>query len=162
MNDTASGPAGYARHELEVVIDAPRERVWHALTAQIDDWWLPDFHMAGPGSRLCFSAEAGGHLIERVEGGGSLLWGTVQMVVPGTSIHLVGFTHPEWGGPATTMLRFHLEERGEATAVSLTEALCGRIAEDNLASLREGWQALLGDGLKKYVETGSIRSGNGR
>jgi uncharacterized protein YndB with AHSA1/START domain len=156
MNDTTNGPAGYARHELEVIIEAPRERVWKALTTQIDAWWLPSFHMVGPGSVVSLRAEAGGHLVERVEGGGSLLWGTVQMVVPGESLYLVGFSHPEWGGPATTLLRFTLADRERGTAVTLSESLHGRISEDNLASLREGWRDLLGAGLKKFVETGSI------
>ena len=156
MKNATLSEAGVARYELEVVIDAPRERVWKALTTQIDDWWLPAFHMVGEGSTISFGVEAGGQLIERIDGGASLLWGTVQMVVPGESIHLVGFSHPEWGGPATTLLRFGLEERDGATAVTLTDAIHGRIDEGNLASVREGWQELLGNGLKAFVETGSI------
>jgi uncharacterized protein YndB with AHSA1/START domain len=158
MTDTKPtlGEVGCARYELEVVIDAPRERVWKALTAQIQDWWLPAFHMVGEGSTITFDARAGGHILERIEGGASLLWGTVQMVIPGESIHLVGFSQPEWGGPATTMLRFGLEDRDGGTAVTLRDAIHGRIDEDNLASLQEGWSELLAKGLKRFVETGAI------
>ncbi len=145
-------PSAYAQFELEVVINAPRDRVWTALTDRINDWWLPAFHMVGEGSVITFDARAGGQILERLEGGGSLLWGTVQMVMPGHSVHLVGFTAPEWGGPATTMLRFGLEERDRATAVTLTDALVGRVDDGTLTSVREGWIELLEKGLKPFAE----------
>ena len=101
--------ARIANYELEVSIDRPRETVWKALTQDTNAWWLPAFHMVGEGSTVTLRAEAGGQLLEKRESGGSLLWYTVHMVDPGNSIHLVGYSFPEWGGPGVTMLKLALE-----------------------------------------------------
>jgi len=60
-------------YELEVEIEAPAETVWKALTADVNSWWLEDFHMLGPGSVVTLDTRAGGSLVEHMEGGGSLL-----------------------------------------------------------------------------------------
>ena len=40
-----------AQYEFEIPIGRPPADVWRALTAEIQAWWLPDFHMVGEGSR---------------------------------------------------------------------------------------------------------------
>lgn len=140
------------RYELEIAIEAPRETVWRALTEETDAWWLPDFHMVGPGSVVTLDARAGGDLVERREDGGSLLWYTVQMCVPGESLHLVGHLAPAWGGPATTMLALVLEERSGATVLRVSDALFGNVSEASASSLQEGWTQLFGEGLKAHAE----------
>jgi len=146
------GDAGYATFRLEVTVNAPKDTVWKTFTDGIDDWWLPSFHMMGEGSTLNFDVRAGGQLVETQAGGGSLLWGTVQMVTPGSSIYLTGYSAPEWGGPHMTLLSFAFSEVDGATVVALTDSIVGRVDEANLASLREGWTELLENGLKKHVE----------
>lgn len=148
-------PAQIARYELEVVIEAARSAVWDALTAGTNLWWLPAFHMTGEGSVVSFDPRAGGQLIERHPGGASLLWYTVHMATPGESLHLVGHVAPDWGGPATSMLRLQLVERGAATALEVSDALYGRVSAEQAASLRAGWTELFTDGLKRHVEAGS-------
>lgn len=154
-NYKVQGDAGYAGFELEVVINAPREKVWRTFGQAIDTWWLPSFHMVGEGSVMTLDLCAGGQLLERKEGGGSLLWGTVQMVEPGTSVHLSGLSAPEWGGPHLSVMRFAFVDTPDGgTRVTLAESILGRVDEGNLASLREGWTELLQKGLKSTVETG--------
>ena len=65
------------QYELEISMRAPRERVWGALTDEINAWWLPDFHVVGPESVVTLDARAGGGLVEALPDGGSLLWYTV-------------------------------------------------------------------------------------
>ena len=139
-------------YELEVAIDAGVDEVWRALVERTDAWWLPDFHMVAAGSNVRLDARAGGGLVETDPEGGSLLWYTVQMVVPGRSLHLVGHLAADYGGPATTMLKLALEERDGGTVLSVQDSLVGRVSEDTAASLRAGWEQLFGEGLKAFVE----------
>lgn len=141
-----------ARYELEVAIDADRERVWRALTEETDAWWLPDFHMVAADSVVELEACAGGGLVEHRPGGGSLLWYTVQMCAPGETLHLVGHLAPAWGGPATTMLELTLEERDGGTVLRVRDALFGHVTDDTARSLADGWRQLFGDGLKAHAE----------
>lgn len=142
-----------AQYEIEVSIRAARDRVWRALFDEIDAWWLPDFHMTGAGSRMEFQACAGGGLIERHENGGSLLWCTVHWVQPDAfTVYLVGHLAPDWGGPTTSMIRIRIDEHASGAKIHFRESHVGHIDQENLGSLREGWTALLTDGLKKHIE----------
>ncbi len=145
-------PTGTLQYQLEVEIHASSDRVWKALTEETNAWWLSDFHMVGEGSVVSLDARAGGLLVESKPDGGSLLWYTVQMVMPGKSLHLVGHLAPEWGGPATTMLELVLEQQGDVTRLIVRDALFGRVNQDSAKSLEEGWTTLFSDGLRKYVE----------
>ena len=75
------------------------------------------------------------------------------MCTPGESLHLVGHIAPQWGGPATTMLRVALEDDGQGTRLRIADALFGNVTGDGAASLEAGWRALFGDGLKAHVES---------
>ena len=140
------------QYDLRIDVAAPRDSVWRALTEETNHWWLPDFHMVGEGSVVTFDARAGGQLLETREDGGSLLWYTVHMCVPGRSLHMVGHIAPEWGGPLTTMLHLSLEEEGDGTVLHVHDAQFGHVTEEGAGSLREGWRQLFTDGLKRHAE----------
>jgi uncharacterized protein YndB with AHSA1/START domain len=139
-------------YELEVSIDAPKEVVWKAMTEETNAWWLPDFHMVGAGSTVSLDTRAGGQLVESMPDGGSLLWYTVQMCVEGESLDLVGHLGPDYGGPATTLMRLALEDRDGATVLKVRDALYGHVSDAAVASLSSGWKMLFEDGLKHHVE----------
>ncbi len=139
-------------YELEVPIEAPVATVWQSLTEEIDGWWLPDFRMIGANSKVHFDAQAGGQLVERMEGGGSLMWYTVLMSVPNESLDLVGYVTADYGGPATTMLRLGLEETPTGTLLRIRDAIVGHVKEGSVQSLESGWMQLFRDGLKVYAE----------
>ena len=140
------------QYELEVSIDATPEQVWSALTASTDAWWLADFRMCGEGSRVTLEARAGGQLVEQRDDGSSLLWYTVQMCTPGEALHLVGHLGPDWGGPATSMMKVALAAAGDGTLLKIQDALFGALSESAANSLESGWRQLFEDGLKAYVE----------
>lgn len=144
--------AGVLRYELELPLAAPRARVWEALTAETDAWWLPSFRMMGEGSRVRFEARAGGTLVEERPDGGSLLWYQVLMCVPGSALHLVGHLGPDFGGPATTLLTLTLVDAGRGCTLRVTDALHGAVGPDLVRSLESGWRQLFGDGLRRFVE----------
>lgn len=139
-------------YSFDIEIAAPPQVVWQSLTEQIQEWWLPDFHMMSEDSVVVFDPRAGGQLVERSESGGSLLWYSVLMSVPGQSVDLVGHVTAAYGGPATTMLRMNLEETPTGTKLEISDAIVGHVQESMVNSLESGWKLLFGDGLKKHAE----------
>jgi uncharacterized protein YndB with AHSA1/START domain len=158
MSSATTTAARVARYELEVAIEAPRDVVWKTIVDDTNAWWLPEFHMIGEGSVVTFDLRAGGHLIEHLEGTGSLLWATVHMCQPEQfTVYLVGHTAADWGGPTTSSMKLVLEATDEESCVlKVSDALHGQIDETNIEQLRHGWTWLFTDGLKKFVETGHI------
>ncbi len=139
------------QYELEIDIAADADRVWKGITDQLTDWWLPDFHILGEGSRVVFEPWAGGRLAEE-NGERGLLWFTVLMVDPPCSIVLAGHTAPQYGGPATTLLTLTVEKEGKGTRLRIQDAIFGEVKEKTVASTKDGWKQLFTDGLKKFVE----------
>jgi uncharacterized protein YndB with AHSA1/START domain len=155
MNGAKKLTVGAVAYELEVEIDAEPARVWRALLEETDAWWLPDFHMVAPGSRVTFEARAGGRLVEESPDGASLLWGTVLWIDPAKrTVLLAGHHAPDWGGPSTSMLKFSVEPRGRGSALKVSDAIFGHVDEKHAASLHEGWTLLFTSGLKAHVEKG--------
>ncbi len=157
MNETPAAPQPLSciQYDLEINIEAKKDAVWHALTQEINSWWLADFHMLGADSSLSLDAVAGGYLLERDPRGSSLLWYTVQMCQQAEALHLVGHISPDFGGPATTMLTLRLEEKNGGTNLKIRDALFGQISSSTADCLEIGWAQLFGVGLKKYVENHS-------
>jgi uncharacterized protein YndB with AHSA1/START domain len=158
LTDSQPTAARVASSAVEIAINAPRGRVWKALTDETNAWWLPEFHILGAGSVVTLDPRAGGGLIEQVEGGGSLLWYTVLMNQPDEfTMHLVGHTAPPWGGPHTSLLQLTVEATGAETCLlKVHDARFGHIDEATIKSHEEGWTWLFTDGLKRFVEVGSI------
>ncbi len=142
-------------YELRIAIDATAARVWSAFIDETNAWWLPSFHMVGKGSVITCEARAGGHLIERHEDGGSLLWCTVQWCQPTErTLYLVGHVAPDWGGPAITMIKLQVKPQSGGCLLEFTDHHVGHVEAKNIQSLEEGWTQLLTEGLKAYVERG--------
>ena len=143
--------------ELEIPIHAARERVWKALTQEVDSWWLPDFRVTGMPKAVVFEPRVGGGLYEDAGGGAGLLWFTVISLTENESMHLAGQICPPFGGPATAILYLRLEEQGDSeTLLKITNALVGHVDDEALDSIDSGWRQLYENGLKKFVETGAI------
>ncbi len=141
----------WAQYALQVSIRGTRKRVWRALTDQLGAWWLPDFHIFGPDSLVTLEPRAGGRLFE-THGERELLWYTVVAIEPEQSLSLVGYSTPEFGGPYMTMLTARLHSSGDDTEVRITDSLIGRLTDESLRSLCQGWTQLFTDGLKRFVE----------
>jgi uncharacterized protein YndB with AHSA1/START domain len=148
---TISTEPRIGRVEMEITIDAPRERVWRALVEETPDWWRPEFH-AIKNSRFIIEARPGGRAYEDAGDGNGLVWYNVVGVIAPASLQLAGHLFSAYGGPAVTLVSIELTETPEGgTALKLTDSLLGRFNERELA---EGWPYLFEGGLKKYVEGG--------
>lgn len=144
-------PVRAFEYSLEFELQAPAARVWQAITLETNDWWLPDFHVAAPNSVVSLDCRLGGHLIERTEDDGGIIWFTVHACTPGRSLTLIGPLCLDCG-PATTMLTLSLEDTDGGCTLTLTDALVGHITDKLIGSLQDGWQLLMNDGLKAHVE----------
>lgn len=140
------------QYQIDISINASRQRVWKGLTEQLSDWWLPDFHMLGPDSHVQLEPHAGGRLYEH-NGAGELLWYTVLSITPEESLSLVGYCTAEFGGPSTTMLTIQLKADGQSTRLTITDSLFGQVSDGHASSLCAGWTQLFNDGLKAFVES---------
>ena len=89
--------------------------------------------------------------VVQLEGGGSLLWSTVAQCVPGRLLELVGHLSPDYGGPATSMLKLELEPAGETTLLKLRDALVGHLSPTVSKTMRDGWMQLFTDGLAAHA-----------
>lgn len=154
MIGASVSPANCCNFEMEIAMDAPRERVWRAIISEIALWWLPDFHVAGSDSKISFDPRPGGRgLVEDTANGGGLQWFTVQMYLPDQfKIYMVGHIAPEWGGPSTSNLMFALEEAESGCVFKLVDSRHGNVDEKQVQSYKDGWNQLFTDGLKAYVE----------
>lgn len=151
--------AAVSQYELSVSIDAGIDRVWKSLIEEIDQWWLPDFHMTASDSKVSLDIQPGGLGLHEIAGDGSFLkWFDLQCVLPQQyKLYLIGHLAPEWGGPTTSSLGFALESDGDSTTVRMTEALHGKVADATSDSQSSGWLQLLEQGLKAHVEAGQGR-----
>lgn len=154
MVETSISEASCAQYEWKVSINAPIHRVWDAILQDTNRWWPPDFHMVDPESVVEFDVSPGGKgLMERHRNGRFLQWYAVQCFMPEQfKIYLVGNIAPDWGGPSTSNLCLNLTEEKGACILSIVDALHGRVSPQSIESLKAGWQQLLGEGLRTFVE----------
>ena len=140
--------------ELEISINAPRERVWQAIFDDIASWWIPEFHVAGSDSRISFDREPGGRgLLEQTDSGTWLQWYSVQMYLPEQcQVYLVGNIAPDWGGPTTSNLRLALEDTEDGCILKISDSRHGNVDEQQAQTFAAGWRQLFTDGLKAFVE----------
>ncbi len=138
--------------ELEIPIDASREKVWRMLTEEVHQWWPRDFYATSNPKSIRFETKLGGRLYEESVDGGGVTWYTVIAVTPGVSVDLAGHLTTAFGGPSQTLLRLALREEGDRTVLELSDAVVGNVGDRTAATLEEGWRALFETGLKQFVE----------
>lgn len=140
--------------EVEVSINASKERVWDGLVNNIGGWWLKDFY-AIPNSKIVLEPRVGGRLYEQNKEGAEGLWYMVTSVYPNQSMEFTGHLRPEYGGPATSLLKLSLSEENGTTKLRISDALFGDVDEKTKGNIEDGWRQLFGDGLKVFVEAGN-------
>jgi uncharacterized protein YndB with AHSA1/START domain len=150
--------------EREIVISAPRERVYAALTdpAQLAQWF-PD-NVEGevkPGERPVFDFGEYGRHSTYVVATDPFSYVAYRWI-PG-AIHVpVGFIGDVLNEP-NTLCEFRLEETAEGTRVRLLESgfasLPTEFYEKAVKENEGGWEVMIAR-LKRFVETGSADSPN--
>lgn len=138
--------------ELEIRIAVAPQRVWTAITQEINQWWLADFRCAPHSKEIKMEPWPGGRLYEEAPEGGGLLWFNVAAITPPESLHLAGYIIPPYGGPATTLLYLSLTKTPSGTLLKVHNSVLGYVSKTQLNQTVEGWRQLFAEGLKPFVE----------
>jgi uncharacterized protein YndB with AHSA1/START domain/DNA-binding transcriptional ArsR family regulator len=142
---------------LEIAIAAPPKRVFAALTDHIGHWWgAPYLRDKDRAVDFVLEPRPGGRVVEVWGDGEGAVWAEVTRIRPPEVLEITG--RIGMTGPAYSVVSFELAARGKGTVVTLTHQAIGDVDEETEADYREGWEDLLGNRLKPYVEAGT-RSG---
>ncbi|MBK7876943.1 MAG: SRPBCC domain-containing protein [Planctomycetes bacterium] len=140
--------------ELDLVVAAPRKRVWKALVDETSLWWRKDFYIGKRPKGMVFEPRVGGRMYEDWGDGAGVLWATVFGIAHETSFDLRGEISPAFGGPRTWQLHCELKDHPKGTLVKLVDASMGKIDAEGAQAVRDGWEMLFGEGgLKGFVES---------
>ncbi|WP_349408353.1 SRPBCC domain-containing protein [Pseudalkalibacillus sp. SCS-8] len=137
--------------EQEITIHAPREKVFQALTKDINQWWAYRLKQDGD-STLTFEPEVGGRFVERWDDNHGALWGVVTYIKAPEEIRLNGLLGMK--GAVNSAYTYQLEEKGEDTILKLSHHAHGLLDPNWRDAHDDGWKELLGTFLKEYVEEG--------
>jgi DNA-binding transcriptional ArsR family regulator len=139
--------------EMEVSIEASKEKVFTALTQDINQWWAYRLGDTSK-SKLHFEPKFGGKFYEDWGNGEGAVWGTIYYYKSGEEIRLNGPLGMK--GAITSDYTYTLEEKGSTTILKLSHHTSGLLHPEWEEQHRIGWNELLGQFLKEYVETGKI------
>ena len=139
------------KYAFDVPINQKADKLWSNLIEQIDAWWMADFRALGEGSKVSLSLGENGVLVEKGPSGETLEWYRVQMCVPGKSLYLVGHVAPDWGGPTTSMLKLEITADGDASRLTVSDALLGNVSKAKAEGVEDGWKQMFNT-LKIFCE----------
>ena len=154
MTDAVKSPFRVVEVVSEVRMAAPPGRVWEALTRDIGRWWPAGFFSSAKAKRMVLEPRVGGRVYEDWGDGDAsgLLWYTVIGIEAGRELRLSGELGPDWGGPAHLATRWTLKPDGDGTVVRLEEVISGRVGDETGGKMTEGWNTILGQHLRPFVE----------
>lgn len=134
--------------ELEVEIASPPQRVFDALTKNLNDWWP---HRMNPASTVTHDCAIGGLIAERWEGGG-VIYGYITLWEEGRSCRstISGFM-----GPMSATNLDLVEATSTGTLYKKSLHLWGEVPAELEKMFAEGSAALMRSALKAYCEEGT-------
>jgi DNA-binding transcriptional ArsR family regulator len=152
-NDNQATATGVVDVALEWPVEASVQRVWQALFERVESWWPAAHRAVGGGAAMTFEPRLGGQLRETRADGGGLAWYQVIALEPLRSVDLAGHLATRYGGPASSLLHIEIVPgaRDGTAILKLTDSVFGRIGPNLRASLGEGWQAIVGEGLVAHL-----------
>ena len=139
-----------SRHVVD--IEAPPERVYEALTAEVANWWDPAHSYSGDAAN--FTLGEGPCLCESLPDGGEVVHMLVVLRRPGKALRLSGGLGPLQALGVSGGMTFDLDATDAGTRLVYRYAVTGRGTRDWAAPVdRVQWGQL--ERLRRYVETGS-------
>ncbi len=137
---------------IEITINASIDTVWQAVTSEANAWWRKDFYTSPKTKQFIIEKKLGGKMYEDYGNGEGLVWAEVIAIDSPHAIEFKGNLSAAFGGPAISFLKITLVEEDNATKLSLTDDIFGKVGENVKTSMTEGWELLFGHGLKPYIE----------
>jgi DNA-binding transcriptional ArsR family regulator/uncharacterized protein YndB with AHSA1/START domain len=142
---------------LEIAVAATPKRVFAALTEHIGHWWgAPYLRDKERATDFVLEPRPGGRVLEVWGSGEGAVWAEVTRIRPPEVLELTG--RIGMTGPAYSVVTFELAAKGKGTRVTLTHQGVGDFDEETVGGYQAGWEDLLHNRLKPYVESGT-RSG---
>jgi DNA-binding transcriptional ArsR family regulator/uncharacterized protein YndB with AHSA1/START domain len=148
MNQSIESKTGVFQIEQEIIIHAKKEKVFKALTEDINLWWT--FRLGDGDSKLIFEPNLNGRFFEDWGNGEGALWGTVTFFKKNEEIRLHGLLG--MSGAVNSHYSYKLSEEGDKTVLKLSHHAAGILEPQWEEAHREGWKELLDKQLKAYVE----------
>ena len=136
--------------QQDVLLDAPRSRVFAALTREIAAWWGRPY-LNDQATDLVLEAEVGGRFREVWGDRAGALLAIVTAIVPDERLELTGRLHM---GVVQGVVDIRLEDAGTGTRLLFSHQAIGSVSEAARGRLEGGWRELIAVRLKKFVETG--------
>lgn len=143
---------GSIRIRQEILINAPAEKVFSAITEDTSYWWGAPYLIYDELKGLVIEPKLGGLFYEDWGGGAGALWGTVTRWKQNETFEFTG--RCGMGGAVNGVVCFHLEKKGAATLLKLEHDAVGHVTEKTQSGYSHGWNDLLEKRLKSFVERG--------
>jgi uncharacterized protein YndB with AHSA1/START domain len=137
--------------EMEIPISAPKSEVWDALIHDISLWWPKQAFMTKAG-KFTLEPRVGGRVFEDNGDGTGGLWWNVHAIQSGEYLVLTGQIWPGNGGPANSIAKLSLEERGDETILKIHDSMIGRLTDERIATVKWGWDHLFAKSFKPHAE----------
>jgi DNA-binding transcriptional ArsR family regulator/uncharacterized protein YndB with AHSA1/START domain len=134
----------------DVTIAAPPARVFQALTEDLAAWWGAPY-LAGDAVDMVLEPKLGGAFKEVWSAAGGKLLGTVTLIAPPNRLEISGPLH---FGLVHGIANFLLEDAAGKTRLKFTHRAIGLVDQHIAAAAKGGWADLLGERLRRFVETG--------
>ena len=139
----------HVKIELELHINAPRERVFAALTDEYGNWWP---HRYKPDSTCYCEGVVGGKIGERFANGGGAIYGEIVYLDPPFKVVSSGSSSLNRGSHGYVVDT--LTEVDGVTTLSRSMEVWGDVPEEMEKMYREGSRAIMEHALKNYLENG--------
>ena len=120
----AAGDGGFVS-EHELLLSAPPDRVYQALTADVHRWWDPAHSYSGDAANFYLEARALGCFCEKLPDGGSIAHMQVAYARPGRTLRLIGGLGPLQGMGATGTMEFQLQPVESGTLLNYRYTVAG-------------------------------------
>jgi len=140
--------------EQDIVIGAPRARVFEALTGDLGAWWgRPYIQDHDRVQSVMLEPRVGGRFIERWSEDEGAIWCTVTDFKKDERIILHGAM--AMAGAVYGVIRFDLEDaKGGTTRLRLSHHAIGEVNEELQKGYGGGWKDLLDTRLRAWLERG--------
>ncbi len=140
----------------EVVVNAPRQRVWQAAVDEIGQWWSDDHTINGDAGRMFIKSIPQGCFCETFENGGGVVHMTVTFANPGVILRLTGGLGPLGLMGVNGNMTWEFFDAEEGTRVRFTYVV-GGYRPGGLDAIALPVDYVIGEALARmqaWVETG--------
>jgi uncharacterized protein YndB with AHSA1/START domain len=140
----------------EVIVNAPRVRVWQAAVDEIGKWWSDDHTVNGDAGRMSIDGVPQGCFCETFENGGGVVHMNVTFVNPGIILRLTGGLGPLGLMGVSGNMTWEFFDAEEGTRVKFTYVV-GGYRPGGLNAIALPVDYVIGEALARmqaYVETG--------